>query len=126
VTALLGRVWCGWACPHTVFLDHVYRVIERWIDGDALSRRTLQSAPLTASTIARRVAKHGLYLVLSTVIAHLFLAYFVSWPRMRGTMRTEPGADWGAFAFVALFTGGLYFNFGWFREQLCLISWPYG
>jgi cytochrome c oxidase accessory protein FixG len=126
VTALLGRVWCGWACPQTVFLDHVYRQIERWIDGDAVTRRTLDAAPWTARKIGRRVAKHALYLVVSGAIAHLFLAYFVSLPALWHMMRAAPVEHWSAFAFMAVFTGGLYFNFAWFREQLCIVICPYG
>ena len=56
VTALLGRVWCGWACPQTVFLDHVYRRIERWIEGDAIKRRALHNAPLSTGKVLKRVA----------------------------------------------------------------------
>src|SRR5688572_30549020 len=78
VTALLGRVWCGWACPQTVFLDHVYRVIERCIEGDALKRRALHHAPLSAGKIFKRTFKHTLYVLVSAAITHLFLAYFVS------------------------------------------------
>jgi len=109
-----------------VFLDHVYRQIERWIDGDAVTRRTLDAAPWTARKIGRRVAKHALYLVVSGAIAHLFLAYFVSLPALWHMMRAAPVEHWSAFAFMAVFTGGLYFNFAWFREQLCIVICPYG
>jgi cytochrome c oxidase accessory protein FixG len=126
VTALLGRVWCGWACPQTVFLDHVYRKIERWIEGDAVARRLLAAAPWTAKKIGQRVAKHAAYLVVSGAIAHLFLAYFVSIPALWRMMSEAPGEHWSAFAFMAVFTGGLYFNFAWFREQLCIVICPYG
>lgn len=126
VTALLGRVWCGWACPHTVFLDHVYRRIERWIDGDAVQRRALQDAPLSASKLARRILKHGLYVIVSAIITHLFLAYFVSLPEVWAMVSAAPAEHWGAFAFILIATGLLYFNFAWFREQLCIVICPYG
>ena len=126
VTALLGRVWCGWACPHTVFLDHVYRRIERWVDGDAVARRTLAEAPMTAGKALRRVVKHTLYILVSATIAHLFLAYFVSIPELWSMMSVAPGEHWDLFVFVAVFTGILYFNFAWFREQLCIVICPYG
>lgn len=126
VTALLGRIWCGWACPHTVFLDHVYRRIERIIEGDAVARRALDQAPWTAVKIAKRGIKHALYVLVSAVIAHLFLAYFVSLPEVWSMVRTAPGAHWGAFAFMMIATGVLYFNFAWFREQLCIVICPYG
>src|SRR4051812_37606675 len=82
LTALLGRVWCGWACPQTVFLDHVYRRIERWIEGDAVRRRALDNAPWTAEKLFKRTVKHALYLLVSAVITHLFLAYYVSLPEV--------------------------------------------
>ena len=126
ITALLGRIWCGWACPHTVFLDHVYRRIERWIDGDAVSRRALAAAPLTAGKFFKRALKHTLYVLVSAVITHLFLAYFVSLPAVWAMVSAAPVEHWSAFGFVAVYTGGLYFNFAWFREQLCIVICPYG
>jgi polyferredoxin len=126
VTALLGRVWCGWACPQTVFLDHVYRQIERWVEGDAVTRRALDRAPWSAGKIAKRAIKHGTYLVVSAVITHLFLAYFVSIPEVWAMMRAAPAEHWSAFGFIAVATGALYFNFAWFREQLCIVICPYG
>ena len=126
VTALFGRIWCGWACPHTVFLDHVYRRIERWIDGDAVERRALDAAPFSGSKIIRRGVKHVLYVLVSAVIAHLFLAYFVSLPEVWAMVSAAPAEHWSAFGFMAVFTGVLYFNFGWFREQLCIVICPYG
>jgi cytochrome c oxidase accessory protein FixG len=126
LTSLLGRVWCGWACPQTVFLEHVYRRIERWIEGDAVARRKLDAAPWAAPKIVRRGGKQILFLLVSAVITHLFLAYFVSVPELWAMMHDAPAKHWSAFLFVAAATGILYFNFAWFREQLCLIICPYG
>jgi cytochrome c oxidase accessory protein FixG len=126
VTALLGRIWCGWACPHTVFLDHVYRRIEGWIEGDAVQRRALAAAPLSTGKLFKRVLKHALFILVSAIITHLFLAYFVSLPEVWAMMRAAPAEHWSAFAFMAISTGILYFNFAWFREQLCIVICPYG
>lgn len=126
LTALLGRLWCGYACPQTVFLDHIYRRIERMIDGDAPARRQLDRAPLDATKAFKRVLKHALYLVTSLVITHLFLAYFVSIPEVWHMMTSAPREHWAAFLFVFLTAGALYFNFAWFREQLCIVICPYG
>lgn len=126
ITALLGRIWCGYACPHTVFLDHVYRRIERWIDGDAVARRTLAAAPLGPVKLAKRTLKHALYIVVSLAITHLFLAYFVSLRELWSMMQEQPAEHWSAFLFVFVFAGILYFNFAWFREQLCIVICPYG
>lgn len=126
ITALFGRLWCGWACPQTVYLEHVYRVIERWIDGDAPARRALRAAPLTAGKAAKRIAKHTLYIIVSLLITHLFLSYFVSLPEVWHMMRSSPREHWAAFLFVFIAAGILYFNFAWFREQLCIVICPYG
>ncbi|HLP24725.1 MAG TPA: cytochrome c oxidase accessory protein CcoG [Acidobacteriota bacterium] len=126
LTSLFGRLWCGYACPQTVFLDHIYRRIERMIDGDAHTRRQLAAAPMTGGKLVRRVLKHTLYILTSLVITHLFLAYFVSWPEVWHWMSSAPREHWAAFVFMAIATGILYFNFAWFREQLCIVICPYG
>jgi len=126
LTALFGRLWCGWACPQTVFLEHVYRRIERWIDGDANQRRALAAAPLNAAKVLRGVVKHGLYFIVALLITHLFLAYFVSIPQLWLYLQAAPGENWTAFLFVFVAAGILYFNFAWFREQLCIAICPYG
>ncbi len=126
VTALVGRIWCGWACPQTVFLDHVIRKIERLIDGDAIARRKLEDAPWTTGKIIRRVLKHGLFFVFAALVAHMFMAYFVSLPALYDMARRSPAENWGVFLFVFVLAGILYFDFAWFREQFCIILCPYG
>jgi cytochrome c oxidase accessory protein FixG len=126
VTAILGRVWCGWACPYTVFIDHIFRRIERWIEGDAPARRKLAGDPWTAQKIWKRVLKHGLFAIVSAAIAHIFLSYFVSLPRLYGFMREGPLQHATAFGFVMFLTAILWFCFGYFREQFCIIVCPYG
>jgi len=125
-TALFGRIWCGWACPQTVFLEHVYRRIERWIEGDAPKRRQLDRAPWGSKRIFKRGLKHFLFFAVSIAIAHLFMAYFVSIPKLWDMMRHSPAENWGVFIFVFVYSGLLYFNYAWFREQLCIVICPYG
>lgn len=126
VTAIFGRIWCGWACPETVFLDHVFKRIERLIDGDAMERRNLQNAPLSPGKLFRRAVKHGIYILLCAVIAHVFVSYFVSLPVLYSMTHRSPLENWGVFLFVTALTGILYFNFAWFREQFCIVLCPYG
>jgi len=125
-TSLLGRIWCGWACPYTVFLDHVYRRIERWIEGDAVARRALDQAPWSLRKIFKRFLKHLIYASISIYIAHVFLAYFVSWHRLHGFMHGSPLVHATAFGIVTFLTLALWFCFGYFREQFCIIMCPYG
>lgn len=126
VTSLFGRFWCGWTCPYTVFMEQIYRRVERWIDGDGAAQRQLEDAPWTASKIARRVFKHGVFLLISAVIAHIFLSYFVSIKALYEMMQHSPAHHTKAFGVVLFLTGALYFSFSWFREQFCIILCPYG
>ena len=126
VSSLFGRIWCGWTCPYTVFLDGIYRRIERLVDGDAPARRKLDDAPWTAQKITKRIVKHGLYLVASAAIAHVFLSYFVSIRDLYSWMHKSPLNHAFAFGVVIFFTVCLYGAFSWFREQFCIIMCPYG
>lgn len=126
ITSLFGRVWCGWACPQTVFLEHVYRRIEGWIEGDAVSRRALDAAPWTPAKITKRVLKHAVFLLVSAFFTHLFLAYFVSLPEVWSMVRAAPSEHWSTFVFMMAYTGLTYFIFCWFREQVCIVICPYG
>lgn len=126
ITSLFGRIWCGWTCPYTIFLEHVYRRIERLIDGDGPARRQLEDAPWTTAKIIRRVIKHGLFLLVSALIAHLFLSYFVSLRGLYAMMHQSPEMHMMTFGVVVFLTLTLYFCFSWFREQFCVIMCPYG
>ncbi len=125
-TAIWGRVWCGYACPQTVFLEGVYRRIERLIEGPRGMRLRRDSAPLSVNKAVRKVTKHALYVLVSMVVAHIFLSYFVPWPTLLRMVRSSPAAHPEAFAWSLAATVLMYFNFAWFREQLCLIVCPYG
>lgn len=127
VTALFGRLWCGWACPHSVFLEQVFRPLERLLEGPPAQRRKLDALSWAhPSKLLRRGAKLILYLVISAVIAHFFLAYFISLPQLWSWVLQGPAAHPQAFIAVTAATGIIFFNFTWFREQLCVIICPYG
>ena len=125
-TALLGRIWCGWACPYTVFLEHVYRRIERLIEGDAPARRALERASWGPMKLFKWILKHAIYAMISTIIAHVFLSYFISLPRLYTFMQDGPMEHATAFGIVTFLTLVLWFCFGYFREQFCIIMCPYG
>lgn len=126
LTAWLGRVWCGWACPQTVFLEGVYRRVERWFDGPRNQRLREANQPWTPKRMARAAAKHATYLAISFFLAHVLLSFFVSLGPLLRMMRSNPTEHWVAFLWVMVTTGALYFNFAWFREQLCVVICPYG
>ena len=126
LTAWLGRVWCGWACPQTVFLEGVYRRIERWIEGPRQDRIRLGAADWTWNKAWRKVAKHAAYALVSLFLAHVFLSFFVSLGSLVEIVRHDPRENWAAFAWTMAVAGALYFDFAWFREQLCIVVCPYG
>lgn len=127
ITSLFGRLWCGWACPHSVFLEQVFRRLERLFEGPAIHQRKLDTMAWTKpEKLVRRGGKLAVFLLISAVIAHFFLAYFISIPQLWSWIGQGPLAHPQAFAFVTIATGIIFFNFSWFREQLCLIICPYG
>jgi cytochrome c oxidase accessory protein FixG len=126
VTTWKGRAWCGWACPQTVFLEGIYRPIERLIEGSSEQRLRLERGPSTLGKVVRRAAKHGLFVTMSIFIAHSVVAYFVSIPSLARMIAEGPRAHFEAFAWATAVTAVVYFNFAWFREQLCIVLCPYG
>jgi len=125
VTALLGRIWCGWACPQTVYLD-VVRRIERWFEGDAPARERLDRMPWTGEKTLKRGGKNVVLFLFAAALAHVFLCYYVSPAGLFAMMHGSPADHWGSFVFVFLMTGAMWFNFMWFREQFCIVLCPYG
>jgi cytochrome c oxidase accessory protein FixG len=120
VTAIAGRVWCGWACPQTVYMEFLYRPIERLIDGAPGSRRSqTRSGP-------RTVLKYILFLLCSCYLAHTFLAYFVGVDQLWHWIGSSPAAHPTAFIVMAATTALMMFDFAFFREQTCLVACPYG
>ncbi len=115
VTALFGRVWCGWACPQTVYMEFVYRPLERLF-------RDKQGN----TTGWRRAAKYGLYALVSLHLANVFLAYFVGTEKVREWTLGSPLDHPAAFLLVMAVTGLMLFDFAFFREQTCLVACPYG
>ncbi|NNM26636.1 MAG: cytochrome c oxidase accessory protein CcoG [Phycisphaerales bacterium] len=121
VTALFGRVWCGWACPQTVYLEFLFRPIERLCEGRHY--RTGGRSPLS---VGRRLLKYAIYLVLAMFLAHTFLAYFVGVEQLFRWVRSSPFEHPTAFAVMAATTGLMMVDFCWLREQVCTLMCPYG
>lgn len=126
ITALLGRVWCGWACPETVFCEHVFRRIERWIEGDAKARMKLDRSPMSRKKFVKKFSKWGIYTLLSLFLAHTFVAYFTGKDALIEMMSKSPTENATPFLFMSAITGLILFAFGYFREQFCIIVCPYG
>jgi cytochrome c oxidase accessory protein FixG len=125
-TSLFGRVWCGWACPQTVFIQSLFLKIESFIEGRSLSRRALEEAPWTFKKVFKRTLKWTAFTLISLHIAHTFIGYFIG-PRVLFEMTLRsPAENWGVFLGVMGISLIFLLDFGWFREQFCIIACPYG
>jgi cytochrome c oxidase accessory protein FixG len=122
VTAVLGRVWCGWACPQTVYMELLYRPLEVLLEGGRSRQQELDRR----GPNARRLLKHGVFFVVSALLANTFLAYFVGWERLLGWITRPPTEHPAAFALMLGTTVLMFLDFGWFREQTCIVACPYG
>jgi cytochrome c oxidase accessory protein FixG len=126
LTTLYGRVWCGWACPQTVFIEFVYRRIETWIEGDAITRRKMDQGPFTFDRFAKLAIKWALFLAFTLVITHSLLAVFVGTERLPVLLSSPPSENLFFFLFTWILTGILLLDFGFLREQFCIVMCPYG
>ena len=127
MTAVFGRVWCGWGCPQTVFIERIYRAIEILVEGKYIQRRKLAAQEMNAEKFFKTVIKWFLYLVVSSLIAHSFVAYFSGSKELTEmVLSTHPQDHWTYFLIITAMTAVLLFDFGWFREQFCIIMCPYG
>ncbi|RME85215.1 MAG: cytochrome c oxidase accessory protein CcoG, partial [Planctomycetota bacterium] len=126
LTASFGRVFCGWACPQTIFMELVFRRIERWIEGDGPKQKKLDNSPWTTEKILKKSLKHGIFFLLSFAIGNLFLAYIVGKDTLFQWMSRSPLEHPAAFVGVFFFSLLFYGIFSRFREQACVAVCPYG
>lgn len=125
-TSLLGRVWCGWACPETIFLEFLFRPIERWIEGGPVQRQRLDQLPWSNPTkLAKKSLRLTIYAVFSWGLASTFLAYFVGSGTLLRMMADYPTNNLATFITTLVIMAALLFQFGWFREQFCTVVCPY-
>ena len=125
-TVVFGRVFCGWACPQTIFMEMLFRRIEYWIEGDANYQKALDHAPWNTDKVIKRISKYGLFFILSFVIANTLLAYIIGADEVMKIAFEPISKHKGGFTSLIIFTGVFFFIYSWFREQVCLIVCPYG
>ena len=124
-TVVFGRIFCGWACPQTIFMEMVFRKIEYWIDGDAAQQKQLRAMPWAGKKVWKRVFKFIVFFVISFIIANFFLAYLISMDQLLGYVQ-NPGGHIGTLIALLIFTTVFFFVYWWFREQACIVVCPYG
>lgn len=125
-TAVFGRIFCGWACPQTLFLEMVFRKIEYAIEGDANQQRKLNDMPWNSEKIWKKGLKMTIFVVISLLISHLVMAYLIGVDQVMEIISQPPSAHMSGFIGLMAFTGIFLFVFSWFREQACIVVCPYG
>lgn len=125
VTTLRGRIWCGYACPQTVFIEWVIRPIEEWIEGSHLKRKKQDAGPKSFGLFLKKSFKQFCFALVALVVANVFLSYFVDPQVVLSWIMAPPSEHPTAFGFVMFLTGVMYFDLGWFREQFCSFLCPY-
>jgi len=125
-TVVFGRVFCGWACPQTIFMEMVFRKIEYWLDGDMNAQRRLKEMPWTSYKIRKRAIKMAVFYFISFIIANFFLAYIIGMDDVLAMVKEGIGANLGTFISLLVFTTIFFFVYYWFREQVCIVVCPYG
>lgn len=121
LTALVGRAWCGWGCPQTVYMEFLFRPIERLFEGDERAQAELDRN----GGGVRRILKNLVFVVLAIVVGNIFLAYFVGTDRLFLWMAHSPSAHPEGFLVMAVTAGLVFFDFAYFREQMCTVICPY-
>ncbi|MDO5104804.1 cytochrome c oxidase accessory protein CcoG [Capnocytophaga sp.] len=125
-TVVFGRIFCGWICPQTIFMEMVFRRIEYWIEGDRGAQMRLDRQEWNAEKIRKRVLKWIVFFLISFLVANTFLAYLIGTDRLVMYITDGPFQHLSTFVALLIFTGVFYFVFAWFREQVCIIACPYG
>jgi cytochrome c oxidase accessory protein FixG len=125
-TAVFGRVFCGWFCPQTLFMEMVFRKIEYWIEGDANQQRKLNSMPWNQEKLLKKTGKMVIFLFISLMIGHTVMAYLIGIEATLEIVSQPPSENWAGFIGLLTFSGIFLFVFSWFREQACIVVCPYG
>jgi cytochrome c oxidase accessory protein FixG len=125
-TVAFGRIFCGWICPQTIFMEMVFRRIEYWIEGDRGKQIRLSKQSWNAEKIRKKGLKLIIFLFISFVIANVFLAYLIGSDKLISYITDNPLNHISTLISLLIFTAVFYFVFAWFREQVCVIACPYG
>ncbi len=125
-TVVFGRLFCGWVCPQTIFMEMVFRKIEYWIEGSAAAQKRLNNGPWTSEKIRKKLLKQGIFFLIAVLVANTFLAYIIGIDEVIRIVTEPISLHLGGFIAMLLFSAVFYFVFSWLREQVCIAICPYG
>lgn len=125
-TVVYGRLFCGWICPQTIFMEMVFRKIEYFIEGDWKQQKVLNNSPWSSSKFFKKFSKHVIFFVISFIIGNTFLAYIIGVDNLYKLVTDPPSAHIAGLSSMLIFSGIFYFVFASFREQACTLVCPYG
>ena len=125
-TVVFGRVFCGWVCPQTIFLEMVFRKIENWIEGDFKAQKKLDESPWTGEKVFKKSAKHAIFFAISFLIANTFLMYIIGKKELFNIILDNPFNHLGGLLAILIFTFLFYAVFAHVREIVCIVACPYG
>jgi cytochrome c oxidase accessory protein FixG len=125
-TVVFGRLFCGWVCPQTVFMEMVFRRIDHWIEGDHFRRRRLDESPWTGEKLLRKSVKYTIYFLLAFILGNVFLSWIIGTDQLWTIIADPPSQHLAGLTAMVLFAGLFYWIFIWFREQACILVCPYG
>ncbi len=125
-TAAFGRLFCGWVCPQTIFMEMLFRKVEYLIEGDAAKQRLLNKGPWTAEKIRKKTLKHTAFFLLAFIIANFFLSYIIGVKELEKIVSEPPSEHIAGFLGIVIFSGVFYGVYAYFREQVCTVVCPYG
>ncbi len=125
-TVLFGRLWCGWACPQTIFMEMVFRKIEYLIEGDYMQQKALNAEAPNPRKLRKKLLKNSIFFILSFLIANTFLAYLIGIDELSKMITEGPTENKGTLISLVIFTSVFYGVYTKFREQACIVVCPYG
>lgn len=125
-TVVFGRIFCGWICPQTIFLEMIFRKIDYLIEGDRNKQMKLDRQEWNAEKIWKRSLKWSIFLIISLIITHWMFMYIVGYQEVFNMVKEGPFNNFTSFLVMIVFTAAFYFTFAWFREQVCTLVCPYG
>ena len=125
-TVTFGRLWCGWACPQTIFLEMVFRKIEYLIEGDFRKRHALDDGPWTREKVLKKTAKHSIFIAISMLMTNTFLLWFIGSDKWFLLIAEPISENLSSFSIMLVVSAFFYWVYGWFREQICTMVCPYG